>query len=89
MKESIVAKKCSDQWKVNRYIYGIYMILVIFLFVKGDYTWAFTNLGIAMIFDPFNPEVKFNDRLLYQKMWLYIHLALVLSGLIFLMIQSK
>lgn len=88
MKESIVAKKCADQWKVNRYIYGIYMILVVFLFVKGDYEWAFTNLGIAMLFDPFNPEVKFTDRPLYQKMWLYIHLALTLGGLIFLVIQS-
>jgi hypothetical protein len=60
------------------------MILVIYLFAKGDYEWAFTNLGIAMIFDPFDSSVKWSNRPLYQRMWLLAHLTITLGGLAYL-----
>ena len=38
---------------------------------------AAASLGIAMAFDLFNPELKWNDRPTWQKAVLIIHLALV------------
>lgn len=68
----------------NRYAYAAYMVLVIYLFIKGDYEWAFTNMGIALIFDPFNPSVKWQQRPMYQKVWLLVHLALTFAGLFYI-----
>ncbi|MGB5029345.1 MAG: hypothetical protein WBO38_12635 [Chitinophagaceae bacterium] len=68
----------------NRYAYVIYMVLVIYLFIKGDYEWAFSNMGIALLFDPFNPSVKWQQRPIYQKVWLLVHLALTFSGLFYI-----
>jgi len=68
----------------NRYAYIAYMVLVIYLFIKGDYEWAFANMGIALIFDPFNPSVKWQQRPMYQKVWLLVHLALTFAGLFYI-----
>lgn len=38
---------------------------------------AASNLGIALIFDPFNQQKKWNDRPLYQRVWLIVHVMLV------------
>lgn len=38
---------------------------------------ATASLGIALAFDPFNTEQKWNDRPKWQKAVLLIHLALV------------
>jgi formate/nitrite transporter FocA (FNT family) len=87
MKQETTLKNCS-QHHINRYVYGLYMILVIYLFIKGDYEWAFTNMGIALIFDPFDNSVKWSNRPFYQKMWLFIHLAITIGGLGFIMFNK-
>jgi hypothetical protein len=69
----------------NRYAYVVYMILVVYLFIKGDYDWTFTNMGIALVFDPFNPSVKWQQRPMYQKVWLLVHLALTFAGLFYIL----
>jgi hypothetical protein len=38
---------------------------------------ATASLGIALAFDPFNPEQKWNEQPKWQKAILIIHLALV------------
>lgn len=70
----------------NRYAYALYMVLVLYLFIKCDYEWAFTNMGIALVFDPFNPAVKWQQRPLYQRIWLLVHLALTFAGLIYILL---
>jgi len=70
----------------NRYAYVVYMVLVIYLFIKGDYEWAFTNLGIALAFDPFNPAVYWKQRPLYQKIWLLVHVTLTFAGLAYIIL---
>jgi hypothetical protein len=70
----------------NRYAYFAYMVLVLYLFIKGDYEWAFTNMGIALMFDPFNPAVKWQQRPLYQRIWLLVHLTLTFAGLIYILL---
>ena len=38
---------------------------------------AVTSMGIALAFDPFNTEQKWNDRPTWQKTVLILHLAVV------------
>lgn len=86
MKQELSAKTAPKFSPFNRYAYIAYMVLVIFLFIKGDYEWAFTNLGIALVFDPFDPTVKWQQRPMYQKVWLLVQVALTFAGLAYILI---
>ena len=84
MKQEITTETTPKFLPCNRYAYVLYMVLVVYLFIKGDYDWAFTNLGIALIFDPFDTTVKWQQRPMYQKAWLLVHLVFTFAGLIFI-----
>ncbi len=88
MKYKLTVKNCSHSTQLNRYAYGLYMILAIYFIIEGDYAWAFTNLGVALVFDPFDTTVKWQHRPLYQKSWLFVHAAVMLAGLIYLCFQK-
>ena len=61
----------------NKYLYIGFVILGIYQAIANkDYIQAASSLGIAMAFDPFNPEQKWNDRPIWQKAVLIIHLGL-------------
>ncbi len=62
----------------NKYLYIGFLLLGIYqaLFTK-DYMQSAASLGIALAFDPFNKDQKWNDRPTWQKAVLIIHLALV------------
>jgi len=63
---------------VNKLFYTLFVLLgSYFLVVNQDYGVAMSNLGIALIFDPFNEKVSFPRRPLYQRIWLITHLTLV------------
>ena len=62
----------------NKLFYALFVLLAgYFLIVNQDYGVAMSNLGIALIFDPFNEKVSFPKRPLYQRIWLLTHLVLV------------
>jgi hypothetical protein len=62
----------------NRILYVGFVLLGIYqAAVSKDYMQAAASLGIAMAFDPFNQEQKWQDRPVWQKAVLIIHLALV------------
>ncbi len=62
----------------NRILYVGFVLLGIYqAAVSKDYMQAAASLGIAMAFDPFNQEQKWQDRPIWQKAVLIIHLALV------------
>lgn len=63
---------------INKFIYLGFLLLGIYqsIFTK-DYMQAASSLGIALAFDPFNPEQKWNERPTWQKAVLIIHLTLV------------
>lgn len=84
MKQELKTETTPKFLPFNRYAYVLYMVLVIYLVIKGDYEWAFANLGIALVFDPFDTTVKWQQRPMYQKVWLLVHLALTFAGLIFI-----
>jgi hypothetical protein len=69
---------------VNRWGYAAFVLLSLyFLFVNNDLVSAASNLGIALIFDPFNPAVKWTDRKSWQKGWLLLHVSLTLGLLLY------
>lgn len=62
----------------NKYLYIGFIVLGIYQGVANrDYLQAASSLGIGMAFDPFNPEQKWNERPIWQKAVLIVHLAIV------------
>jgi hypothetical protein len=88
MKQELISKTCSKSTRINRYAYCLYILLVIYFAIKGDYEWAFINLGVALVFDPFDTTVKWQYRKFYQKAWLLAHVAIMLAGMIYLYFQK-
>ena len=78
--ESIILK--APQITGLRLAYVLYLLLVIYQLTIGDYTWAVSNLGIALIFDPFDPSVNWQNKPMYQKVWLITHLTLLAARFI-------
>ena len=67
----------------GKYIYIGFLVLGIFNLVRKDISQALISFGIALAFDPFNTEQKWNDRPNWQKMVLISHLSIVF-GLVFI-----
>jgi hypothetical protein len=70
----------------NKPAYVIFMAAGIVSFCMKDFSEAFTFIGFAMIFDPFNTEVPFNKRPFYQRAWLFIHLLLTIALLVLMLV---
>ena len=67
----------------NKYIYIALIILGIIYLKEKSIGQALIYLGIALAFDPFDTNQKFDDRPTWQKMVLIVNLAIVF-GLIFI-----
>lgn len=87
MKQETVPTNASDTTKTYRLAYGLYLVLVIYLLFKGDIEWAVVNMGVALVFDPFDATIKWKNRPTYQKVWLFVHAGLVMVGFIYLIIN--
>lgn len=75
-------------FKFNRFLYGGLVILgLYFLLFNKDISTAMCNLGIALAFDPFDQKIVWQNRPSYQKIWLIVHLSIVLVLLGILMSQ--
>lgn len=62
----------------NKFLYIGFLLLGFYqVIVSKDYMQAAASLGIALAFDPFNPEQKWNERPTWQKVVLLLHLAFV------------
>jgi len=71
----------------NRIAYTVAVLLAVyFFFFSADKTMAVAQLGIALIFDPFNPQVPFGKRPVWQRVWLIVHLLLMaaMAAVVFL-----
>jgi len=72
-------KELDLKW--YRFAYGAFVLLSFyFLLVSKDLSAAVSNWGIALVFDPFDQRVKWSDRPLWQKIWLLIHLLVMITG---------
>lgn len=72
----------------NKPAYFIFVLAGICFLVIKDFSQATIFWGLALVFDPFNINTPFGKRPLYQKAWLFIHLAITLA-LFALMIWTK
>ncbi len=64
----------------NKFIYIGFVLLGLFqaIFTK-NFIEAASSLGIGLAFDPFNTDQKWNERAIWQKGILIIHLFTVIS----------
>ena len=62
--------------KIMRFLYIGFISLGIFTALRGDYSQAGTHMGIALAFDPFDPDQPWKERPLWQKSVLVLNLAL-------------
>ncbi|SOD98449.1 hypothetical protein SAMN06269250_6090 [Spirosoma fluviale] len=64
-------------------MYGGFVLLCLYFFLTGSYQDAAVNLGIGLIFDPFDQTVRWENRPRWQRVWLIVHL-LVMIGIVLL-----
>lgn len=68
---------------VNRILHIGFIILALLQYTFYEETSAaIGSLGISLAFDPFNHEIKWKDRPLWQKAWLLLVCGLTLTGVI-------
>lgn len=73
----------------NRVLYCTNVLLgIYFLIFKHDISSAMSTLGIGLIFDPFNHELSWNQRPVYQKIILISHVTLVFVLLGILLVRA-
>lgn len=78
------------QTKYNKFLYAGFIILgVYFALITRNYFQGSVNLGIALLFDPFDQDMPWNARPRWQKAILLSHVALVFVMMIVDLIQSK
>lgn len=70
-------KPLAQNWNKPAYI-ALTLLGLVFLYAQ-DLSQAVIFLGISLVFDPFDIETAFQKRPLYQRVWLIVHLALVLT----------
>lgn len=64
----------------NKVLYIGFLVLGIYqAFFSKDLLQAAASMGIALAFDPFDQEKKWNERPIWQKGLLVVHLAIVLG----------
>jgi hypothetical protein len=62
---------------IFRIMYVLFLLIAVYeIIFKKDYIQAASQLGIALIFDPFNQQISWSDRPIWQRAWLIIHLAI-------------
>ena len=62
----------------NKYLYIGFLLLGTYqALINKDYIQAAASFGIGLAFDPFDPSQSWNERPTWQKIVLYVHLAIV------------
>ena len=60
----------------NKYLYVGFTALGIYQAFRGEFSEGAISLGVALAFDPFNPNQTWKERPLWQKATLIVHLGL-------------
>ncbi|MFN8888787.1 MAG: hypothetical protein ACK5WF_15100 [Cyclobacteriaceae bacterium] len=69
----------KGKFSIVRFLYGGFVLLGVYYLLRKDISEAMSAFGIGLIFDPFDQTMKWNDRPAYQKLWLIVHLSVVLG----------
>lgn len=70
----------------NRLLYSMCMLAAVILFFTSTFDNALIAFCIAILFDPFNPAVKWPDRPLPQRVLLLTHVILEFAGFAYIFI---
>ena len=81
-----LAKNCNSK-PINRTVYILFFGVGLVSFLLKDYNNALIFLGLAPVFDPFDPKIRFADRKKWQNALLLLNLALSLTALLLLLIK--
>lgn len=65
----------------NKAAYVVFVIAAIGFACVKNFSEAFTFLGLALVFDPCDTKMRFNDRPRYQRWWLIVHVSIALIAL--------
>jgi len=74
---STKVKNADKSAMFNRILYSGFLLMGIYFLATKDISSAMSNLGIGLIFDPFDQKVSWQQRPDYQKIWLIVHLSVV------------
>ncbi len=82
-------KKDIEYW-FYKITYTLFICIALYqILLKNDLIDAAINLGIGLIFDPFNRRVEWSKRPLWQKIWLCTHLSIVILLLLIGIFSDK
>lgn len=65
---------------IHRLLYAGFVLLAIYMFATGNTMTGASNLGIALLFEPFDAKQPFNERPTWQKTWLIVHACAVFTA---------
>lgn len=83
-----ISKVYKPSNRLNRLVYVAFIITgIVYIALKHNPSDAVIYFGLALAFDPFDQEVKWADRNIYQKLLLSLHLALVLGLIVYLVFK--
>lgn len=75
---------------IIRIAYLLFILLSLYhILYNENYIDAATNLGIALVFDPFDQNKVWNNRPRWQRIWLLVHLILAVGLLVYGFYLSK
>lgn len=69
-------KRMNANQTFNRILYVSFVLFGIYRIVFGQFGEAAMMLGIALAFDPFDTSQPWNERPMWQKAWLILHLGI-------------
>ncbi len=81
-------EKTPKVYNVNKPAYAFFLLVGIIFLIQKDFSQAVIFWGLALVFDPFNTEIPFQKRPVYQQLWLLVHLSIVFA-LFVLMLMGK
>lgn len=77
-------------YQTNRWIYIAFIgICLCFLLLGNDQQTALIYMCIALVFDPFDYRVKWQERPRYQHLLLYFHLGLVICWGVYALLLNR
>lgn len=86
MEETVETKPRDFSRGFNKILYGGFILLgLYFLVFSKDFSQGVINIAIALAFDPFDQKQPFRERPLYQKIWLFAHVAMALGLFVYML----
>ena len=90
MKAPSGVKNQKNSIVFNRMAYILFSVAgICFYFIGHDLSQTTVFFGLALVFDPFDQSVKWKDRPLYQRVWLFVHSALTIAVFTAMMIAGQ